>query len=145
AGRPVRHLRAVRQRARRLAQRGSCRAPAAGTAAPVSGAADARQDPTVGASHVPPDVRPRRATALDAPPPALLRWTEGLAMHAVDTTSLRRLEHFLVRALLGLVIVMVAVIGAAALLVLAQSGWPPLARFDRGIAVALNPARAGRA
>jgi undecaprenyl-diphosphatase len=65
-------------------------------------------------------------------------------MHAVDRTSLHRLEHFLVRALLGLAVVMVGVIVGAAVLVLAQSGWPPLERFDRGVAVALNHALAGK-
>jgi undecaprenyl-diphosphatase len=65
-------------------------------------------------------------------------------MVSVGRQSLRPLQHFVRRTVIGLAVVVAAATGSAALLVLAQLGWPPLEYVDRNVATALGDAFAGR-
>jgi undecaprenyl-diphosphatase len=57
---------------------------------------------------------------------------------SVKGIPLRPLEHFTRRSVIGIAIVIAAATGFGALLLLVRLGYPPLERFDRGAATALN-------
>jgi undecaprenyl-diphosphatase len=61
-------------------------------------------------------------------------------MVSLGRLALRPLQHFVRRSLIGLVVVVAAATGSAALLVLAQLGWPPLEQVDRNVATMLRDA-----
>jgi undecaprenyl-diphosphatase len=56
----------------------------------------------------------------------------------MQSSSLRPLEHFTRRSLVGVAVVIAAATGFGALLLLVRLGWAPLERLDRGAAAALN-------
>ena len=64
-------------------------------------------------------------------------------MATAKTATWRPFEHFAGRSLAGLVAVIAAASGFGLLLLLVRSGWPPLARLDRGAVDTLNQAVAG--
>jgi undecaprenyl-diphosphatase len=61
-------------------------------------------------------------------------------MAIAKTRTWRPFEHFAGRSLAGLAAVIAAASGFGLLLLLVRSGWPPLARFDRGAVDTLNQA-----
>jgi undecaprenyl-diphosphatase len=65
-------------------------------------------------------------------------------MVSVGRQTLGPLQHFVRRTMIGLVVVVAATTGSAALLVLAQLGWPPLEQVDRNVATALGDTFAGQ-
>ncbi|HKD98557.1 MAG TPA: phosphatase PAP2 family protein [Micromonosporaceae bacterium] len=65
-------------------------------------------------------------------------------MQAIASTSLRPFGHFSRRSAIGLAVIVGAATGFAVLLVLVQSGWPPLERLDREAADGLNNVFADR-
>src|SRR5690242_12352355 len=62
----------------------------------------------------------------------------------IEYQPLRPFGRFVRRSAIGLGLVAVLVILGAALLMLLQAGWPPVARVNRGVADGLGDAFAGR-
>jgi undecaprenyl-diphosphatase len=64
--------------------------------------------------------------------------TEGAVMSAPKELSRRPLASFIGTSVIGLVLVVALVIACAALIMLMETTWPPLERFDRGAAALVD-------